>query len=77
MYLRRPHWAVRLCTVREGDMIRIDVNQRILEVEISDATLRQRMAEWKPKKPHYTTGVFAKYAALVQSAGEGAITRPR
>ncbi len=66
-----------IAAVREGDMIRIDINANLLEVEISDATLRQRMAEWKPKKPHYTTGVFAKYAALVQSAGEGAITKPR
>jgi Dihydroxyacid dehydratase/phosphogluconate dehydratase len=66
-----------IAAVHEGDMIRIDINQRILEVEISDATIRQRLANWKAPKPRYTTGVFAKYAALVQSAGEGAITQPR
>jgi dihydroxy-acid dehydratase len=66
-----------IAAVHEGDMIRIDVNQRILEVEVSDATLRQRLASWKPPKPRYSSGVFAKYAALVQSAGEGAITQPR
>ena len=63
--------------VHEGDMIRIDVNQRLLEVEISDAEIKQRMAKWKPPQPRYPTGVFAKYAALVASAAEGAITRPK
>jgi len=62
--------------VRDGDMIRFDVTQRILEVEISDEVLRQRMKEWRPPKPRYPTGVFAKYAALVSSASQGAITRP-
>jgi dihydroxy-acid dehydratase len=57
-------------------MIHIDVNQRVLEIEISDATLRQRLAAWKPPQPRYPSGVFAKYAALVSSASEGAITRP-
>jgi len=63
--------------VREGDMIRFDVNQRVLEVEVSDDVLRQRMAEWKPQQPRYPKGVFAKYAALVWSASQGAITQPR
>jgi dihydroxy-acid dehydratase len=38
--------------------------------------LRQRMKEWKPPQPRYPKGVFAKYAALVASASQGAITRP-
>jgi dihydroxy-acid dehydratase len=63
--------------VRDGDMIRFDVNKRVLEVEVSDQALRQRMAEWKAPQPRYPTGVFAKYAALVSSASQGAITRPR
>jgi dihydroxy-acid dehydratase len=62
--------------VRDGDLIRFDVNQRVLEVEISDEVLRQRMKEWKAPQPRYPTGVFAKYAALVSSASQGAITRP-
>jgi len=62
--------------VRDGDMVRFDVNRRLLEVEISDEVLRQRMKEFKPPKPRYSTGVFAKYAALVLSASQGAITRP-
>src|ERR1700694_5196539 len=50
--------------VRDGDMIRFDVRQRVLEVEISDDVLRQRMAQWKRPEPRYPTGVFAKYGAL-------------
>ena len=66
-----------IAALREGDTIHIDVNQRKLEVELNDATLRHRLAEWKALKPKYTTGVFAKYASLVQSASEGAITKPK
>jgi dihydroxy-acid dehydratase len=65
-----------IAAVREGDMIHIDINKRLLEVDISDAEMKRRLADWKPLPPKYTSGVFAKYAALVQSAGEGAITRP-
>ncbi len=63
--------------VRDGDIIRFDVGKRVLEVEVSDEVLRQRMAQWKAPQPRYPTGVFAKYGALVSSASEGAITRPR
>jgi dihydroxy-acid dehydratase len=66
-----------IAAVQEGDTIHFDVNQRVLEVEVSDAALRQRMARWKPPQPRYPTGVFAKYAALVSTASEGAITRPK
>jgi dihydroxy-acid dehydratase len=65
-----------IAAVRDGDMIRFDVNQRVLEVEIGDDVLRDRMREWKPPQPRYPTGVFAKYAALVSSASQGAITTP-
>ena len=63
--------------VRDGDMIRFDVNTRVLEVEVSDDVLRQRMAQWKAPQPRYPKGVFAKYASLVSSASQGAITTPR
>jgi len=66
-----------IAAVHEGDTIHIDINQRILEVEVSDAALRQRLAQWKSPQPRYPSGVFAKYASLVSSASEGAITRPR
>jgi dihydroxy-acid dehydratase len=64
-----------IAAVRNGDTIRFDVNQRVLEMEISDEVLRQRMKDWKPPQPRYPTGVFAKYGALVSSASQGAITR--
>ena len=66
-----------IASVHEGDMIRIDVNQRVLEMELSDADIQRRMSQWKAPKPRFATGVFGKYAALVHSASEGAITRPK
>jgi dihydroxy-acid dehydratase len=66
-----------IAALREGDTVHIDVNQRKLEVEVNDATLKHRLSEWKSPKPKYVTGIFAKYAALVHSASEGAITKPR
>ncbi len=66
-----------IAAIREGDRISIDTKTRKLELEISDAEIARRLAEWKPPAPRYKSGVFAKYAALVTSAAEGAITRPR
>jgi dihydroxy-acid dehydratase len=66
-----------IAAVHEGDTIHFDVNQGVLEIEVSDTALRQRLAQWKPPQPRYPTGVFGKYAALVSSASEGAITRPK
>jgi len=66
-----------IAAVRDGDTIRFDVNARVLEVEVSEEILRERMKDWKALPPKYPTGVFAKYTALVSSASEGAITRAR
>jgi dihydroxy-acid dehydratase len=66
-----------IAAVHDGDTIRFDINKRVIEVEISEDELRQRMAQWKPLPPRYPTGVFAKYGALVLSASQGAITKPR
>jgi dihydroxy-acid dehydratase len=63
--------------VREGDTINIDINKRLLQMEVADDVLKSRMSKWMPPSPRYPTGVFAKYAALVSSASEGAITRPK
>src|SRR5271169_5806388 len=57
--------------VRDGDKITLDVKARRLDVE---ANLDERRAQWKPPAPRYTSGVMAKYAKLVSSASEGAIT---
>jgi dihydroxy-acid dehydratase len=65
-----------IAAIREGDRITIDSRNRKLEVEISDAEIARRLLEWKRPVPRYKTGVFAKYAALVTSASEGAVTTP-
>ena len=63
-----------IAAVREGDTISFDVENRRLDIEISEDELRSRLAEWTPPEPRYKTGAFAKYAKLVSSASEGAVT---
>jgi dihydroxy-acid dehydratase len=65
-----------IAVVREGDTILVDVGKRRLAVELDDEELADRLGNWQPPQPKYRTGVFAKYAALVSSASEGAITKP-
>ena len=65
-----------IAAIQDGDTITIDIQARRLDVELSDAEIAARLANWAEPTPHYTRGVFAKYAALVASASEGAITRP-
>jgi dihydroxy-acid dehydratase len=60
-----------IALIRDGDMITLDVKARRLDV---DADLESRKSQWKAPAPHYTTGVMAKYAKLVSSASEGAVT---
>jgi dihydroxy-acid dehydratase len=66
-----------IAAVQDGDTIHFDVKKQLLEVEIGADVLKQRLSQWKPRPPRYSTGVFAKYAALVWSASQGAITKPR
>ncbi|MEO9255010.1 MAG: dihydroxy-acid dehydratase [Tepidiformaceae bacterium] len=63
-----------IALVREGDVISFDIPGRKLDVEVDDAELARRRADWKPQPAHYTRGVFAKYARSVSSAAEGAVT---
>jgi dihydroxy-acid dehydratase len=63
-----------IAAVRSGDTIVIDVKRRRLDVELSQAELRKRLRAWKPLKPRYLSGAMAKYARLVSSASEGAVT---
>jgi dihydroxy-acid dehydratase len=63
-----------IALVREGDVISFDIPGRKLDVEVDDAELARRRAEWKPLPAKYTRGVFAKYARSVSSAAEGAVT---
>jgi dihydroxy-acid dehydratase len=65
-----------LAALQEGDTVVLDVEGRTLSVELSEDELVSRLAKWKAPPPRYTTGVFAKYAALVSSASEGAVTGP-
>lgn len=63
-----------IALLRGGDRIVFDVKGRRLDVKLSTAELRRRRAHWRRPKPRYATGVMAKYAQLVSSASEGAIT---
>jgi len=64
-----------IAAVREGDTIVLDVEARRLDLDVPADELERRLAEWRPPEPRYTQGVFAKYAAHVGSASEGAVTR--
>ena len=66
-----------IAAVADGDVVVIDIERRRLDVELSDAEIQKRLANWHEPEPRYKSGVFAKYAALVSSASEGAITRAR
>ena len=63
--------------VEEGDEIVIDVDARRLDLDVPDDVLARRRARWRSPAPRYTGGVLAKYAALVSSASEGAVTTGR
>jgi dihydroxy-acid dehydratase len=63
-----------IAVVRDGDSILIDVVNRRLDVEVSEAVLNQRLAGWTRRAPRYATGVLGKYARLVSSASTGAVT---
>jgi dihydroxy-acid dehydratase len=65
-----------IAALREGDTIIMDIEQRRLDVDLSDEEIAVRLSEWKQPAPRYRTGVLAKYASLVTQANEGAVTRP-
>ena len=65
-----------IAVIREGDIIVLDVEKRQLNVELSDEEIASRLASWRRPEPNYRTGVLAKYATLVSSASEGAVTLP-
>jgi len=63
-----------IALVEEGDTITIDVDAREMNLEVDEAVLAERRTRWTAPAPRYTTGAMAKYAALVSSASDGAIT---
>ncbi|MDE0545630.1 dihydroxy-acid dehydratase [Microbacterium sp. C7(2022)] len=60
--------------VRDGDLIRVDIAARTLDLLVDDAELNSRRSGWEPLPPRYTRGVLAKYSRLVGSAAQGATT---
>ncbi len=65
-----------IAAVEDGDIVVIDCAQRGLNVEVSDAELAARLAALETRPTRYATGVFAKYAKLVSSSSQGAVTDP-
>ncbi len=63
-----------IAALREGDIITFDIPNRRIDVNLTDAQIKERLKDWKPPTPHYKSGVMAKYAQLVSSASRGAIT---
>ena len=60
--------------VEEGDSITVDANKRLIQLNIDETELEKRRFNWKKPKPKYVKGVLGKYARLVSSASNGAIT---
>ena len=63
-----------IAVVRNGDTIAFDIKTRRLDLEILEEEMQARLRQWSPPPPRYTTGVMAKYAKLVSSASQGAVT---
>ena len=65
-----------IAAVADGDIIEFDIPKRTLNVELTDAEIQRRLSTWKAPAPRFTTGVMAKYALMVSSASQGAVTTP-
>jgi dihydroxy-acid dehydratase len=65
-----------IALLEDGDEITVDIPDRTLEVDVSDAELRRRREAWEPKPPNYASGVLAKYGQAFDSAANGAVTNP-
>ena len=63
-----------IALIEEGDIVSVDVDAKEINLEVPDDVLAERRARWTPPPPRYTTGALAKYAALVSSAAQGAVT---
>ena len=64
-----------LAIVEDGDSITIDAKKQELHLHLEDSVIQQRLQNWSQPVPRYTRGVLSKYAKLVSSASEGAVTR--
>jgi dihydroxy-acid dehydratase len=63
-----------IALVESGDSITIDAHKRVIQLNVPDKELARRRKKWQQPKPRYTTGVLAKYTALVSTASRGAVT---
>ncbi len=65
-----------IALVHDGDQIVIDTETNQIDLQISPDDMENRRKQWKPRKPNYESGALAKYASLVGSAAQGAVTSP-
>jgi dihydroxy-acid dehydratase len=65
-----------IAIVKAGDYVEIDIEKGSVDLMVDTATIKERLQGWKPIANRYVSGVLAKYASLVQSASDGAITLP-
>jgi dihydroxy-acid dehydratase len=65
-----------IAAVANGDVIEFDIPKRTLSVVLTDAEIQRRLSTWKAPTPRFSTGVMAKYALMVSSAAQGAVTTP-
>lgn len=65
-----------IALIEEGDSITIDAHALLIQLNISEADLARRRADWKKPAPRYSRGVLAKFAALASTASRGAVTDP-
>ena len=66
-----------IALVEEGDIIKIDIPNNRLDVDISDEEMKERRKKWRPREPKVTTGYLARYASMVTSGNRGAILEIR
>ena len=64
-----------IALIEEGDIIKIDIPGKTLNVDLPDSVLQERKENWKPREPRITTGYLARYAAMVTSGSKGAVLR--
>jgi dihydroxy-acid dehydratase len=66
-----------IAALRDGDTVTFDIENRTLSADLPQGELEARLTDWREPEPRFATGVMAKYAALVSSASEGAVTDPK
>ena len=60
-------------SIKEGDIITIDIPNNAISVDVSDEELARRRAQWQPRQPRVTTGYLSRYAKQVSSGMKGAV----